>query len=63
MAIAISFALVYDGAAVDLAYTAILGSVVLTEFLAPRLLQNLLVDAGELRQDAGLTQIATAGRE
>ncbi len=51
IAMAISFRLVYHGPAVDLAYTAILASVVLNEFFAPRLLKELLVDAGELRQD------------
>lgn len=51
IAIAIGFRLVYSGPAIDLAYTAILGSVVVNELVAPRLLRGLLIDAGELRQD------------
>lgn len=51
LAIALSFRLVYDGPAVELAYTAILASVVVNELVAPRLLQGLLIDAGELDRD------------
>jgi len=58
VAIAISFTLLFEGPAVDLAYTAILGSVLLTEFVAPRLLRDLLVDAGELREDLGMSTAA-----
>ena len=53
VAIAIGFRLVYEGPAVDLAYTAILAAVVVHELAAPRLLKGLLVDAGELRSDVG----------
>lgn len=59
IAIAIGFRLVYSGPAIDLAYTAILASVVLNELVAPRLLRGLLIDAGELREDVG-PQAATA---
>ncbi|MEZ4318177.1 MAG: hypothetical protein R3F61_11760 [Myxococcota bacterium] len=52
VAIAVSFRLVYDGEAAQLAYTAILISVILNELLAPRLLKGLLIDAGELDSDA-----------
>jgi len=51
IAMAISFQIVYDGELIDLAYTAILISIVIHEFIAPRILKGLLVDAGELRQD------------
>lgn len=51
IAMAISFRLVYDGPAVDVAYTVILASVVFHDLAAPRLLRALLVDAGELRRE------------
>lgn len=51
VAMALSFQIVYDGPEVDLAYTAVLCSVVVHELSSPRLLRGLLVDAGELRQD------------
>ena len=52
LAMAIAMQLVFNGPEINLAYTAILGSVVVHEFLAPRLLKTLLVDAAELRSDA-----------
>lgn len=52
VAIAIGYRLVYHGPAADLAFTAILVSVMLHEMLAPRLLKGLLIDAGELDSDA-----------
>ncbi|MCB9677573.1 MAG: hypothetical protein H6737_20875 [Alphaproteobacteria bacterium] len=52
VAIAVSFRLVYDGPAAELAYTAILISVMLNELFASRLLKGLLIDAGELDSDA-----------
>ncbi len=51
IAMAISFKIVYSGPAVDLAYTAIIAAAVCHEFVGPRLLKGLLVDAGELQQD------------
>jgi len=52
VAMAISAKLVYGGGtAIDIAYTAILVSVAFHELVAPRSLRNLLVDAGELRED------------
>jgi len=51
LAMAISLQLVYEGELIDLVYTAILISIAVHEFLAPRLLKGFLVDAGELRQD------------
>jgi hypothetical protein len=52
IAMVLSFRLVYEGPAVDLAYNAVLFSVVLNEAIAPRILNGLLIDAGELRRDA-----------
>lgn len=51
VAMAISFRLVYDGPAVDIAYTAILVSVVVSEIVAPRFLKGLLIDAGQIRHE------------
>jgi hypothetical protein len=51
VAMAISFRLVYEGLAVDVAYTVIIISVVLHDLIAPRMLRSLLVDAGELQKE------------
>lgn len=53
VAMALSFRLIYEGPTVDLAYTAVLASVILHEIVSPRMLRGLLVDAGELREDLG----------
>ncbi|HJL15752.1 MAG TPA: hypothetical protein RMH99_08855 [Sandaracinaceae bacterium LLY-WYZ-13_1] len=49
VAMAVSLRLVYEGPAIDLAYTAILASVIVNDLLAPRVLRGLLVDTGDLR--------------
>jgi len=49
VAMAVSLRLVYEGPAIDLAYTAVLVSVVLNDLIAPRVLRGLLVDTGDLR--------------
>lgn len=49
VAMAVSLRLVYEGPAVDIAYTAILVSVVASDLIAPRVLRGLLVDTGDLR--------------
>lgn len=49
VAMAVSFRLVFEGPAVDLAYTAILASVMVNDLFAPRLLRGLLVDSGDIR--------------
>ena len=54
LCIALSYRLIFHGDAVDLVFTAILVSVVVSEAVAPRLLKGLLVDAGELRQDVAM---------
>lgn len=56
VAIAVSLRLFYDGEAAELAYTAILVSVVVNELFASRLLKGLLVDAGDVRQDVSLSR-------
>lgn len=65
IAMAVTFKLVYDlgvpaeftdpavTGAIDATYTAILVAVVLHEIIAPRILKGLLVDAGEIRREAG----------
>ncbi len=50
VAMAVVFRLVYEGPAVDLAYSTVLGSVLLSDPLAPRVLRGLLLDAGELKE-------------
>ncbi len=49
VAMAVSFRLVFSGPAVDLAYIAILASVVVNDLFAPRILRGLLVDTGDIR--------------
>jgi hypothetical protein len=49
IAMVVSFRLVYQGPAVDFAYTVVLASVVFHDLIGPRLLRGLLVDAGEIR--------------
>ncbi len=49
VAMAVSMRLVFDGPAIDVAYTAILGSMILSDLIAPRVLRGLLVDTGDLR--------------
>lgn len=62
LAIALSIRLVLaPSPLVDLAFTAILASVLIFELAAPRMLKSLLVDAGELRQDHDLGERAAGG--
>jgi len=51
VAMAVGFQLVYEHPAVDLVHTTILVAVVLHELATPRVLQGLLVDAGEVDTD------------
>ena len=51
VAMAVSFRVVYQGPVVDIAYTAILASVVVMDLVAPRLLRDLLVDAGDVGRE------------
>ena len=59
IAIAVSFRLVYQGEAADLAFTAVLVTVVLNQLLAPRMVKRLLIDAGELDSDARFSRATT----
>lgn len=49
VAMAVSVRLVFEGDAIDLAYTAILVSVVVNDLFAPRILRGLLIDTGDIR--------------
>jgi hypothetical protein len=51
LAMAVSFRLVYEGDAAKIAYTVVLGSIILNDLIAPRLLRGLLVDEGELQRE------------
>ncbi len=51
LAMAVSFRLVYEGSAVEIAYSVILCSIILNDLLAPRLLRGLLVDEGDLQRE------------
>jgi NhaP-type Na+/H+ or K+/H+ antiporter len=51
LAMAVSFRLVYEGSAVDIAYSVVLCSIILNDLLAPRLLRGLLVDEGDLQRE------------
>ena len=51
LAMAVSFRLVYQGGAADIAYSVVLGSIVINDLLAPRLLRGLLADQGEIQRE------------
>lgn len=51
LAMAVSFRLVYDGEVAKIAYSVVLGSVILNDLVAPRLLRGLLVDEGEIQRE------------
>jgi hypothetical protein len=51
LAMAVSFRLVYEGEAAKIAYSVVLGSIILNDLIAPRLLRGLLVDEGELQRE------------
>ena len=66
VAMAVSFRLVYErvfpaSPAIDVAYSVILGSVILNDLVAPRVLRALLVDAGDL--DRELADTADADKD
>lgn len=56
VAMALSLRLFYEGESVDLAYCAILISVMFNELISARTLRGLLVDAGDVRQDMALAE-------
>jgi len=51
LAMAVSFRLVYDGEAARIAYSVVLGSIILNDLIAPRLLRGLLVDEGDIQRE------------
>ncbi len=51
VAMAVSFKVVFEGEAVNVAYTVVLASVVLHDLVAPRVLRSLLVDAGDVKRE------------
>jgi hypothetical protein len=51
LAMAVSFRLVYQGGAADVAYSVVLGSIIINDLLAPRLLRGLLADQGEIQRE------------
>lgn len=56
VAMAVSARLVFEGEAIDLAYTAILASVVVNDLFAPRILRGLLIDTGDIRGEPKRTE-------
>jgi NhaP-type Na+/H+ or K+/H+ antiporter len=60
LAMAVSFRLVYEGEAAKIAYSVVLGSVILNDLMAPRLLRGLLVDEGELQRELKDTNSRTS---
>ena len=61
-AMAVSFRLVYDGPAAELAYSIVLGSIVFHDLIAPRVLRGLLVDEGEVQGEIRESNPETAMR-
>ncbi|MGB8331377.1 MAG: hypothetical protein WCE62_14725 [Polyangiales bacterium] len=51
LAMAVSFRLVYEGDAAKIAYSVVLGSMILNDLIAPRLLRGLLADEGEIQRE------------
>ena len=60
VAMAVSFRVVYQGPVVDIAYTAIMASVVVMDLVAPRVLRDLLVDAGDVGRERATVAAAAA---
>ncbi len=60
VAMAVSFRLVFEGPAAEIAYAVILGSVVVNDIVAPRLLRGLLVDEGDLQREISTEVTAEA---
>lgn len=60
LAMAVSFRLVYKGGAADIAYSVVLGSIIVNDLLAPRLLRGLLADQGEIQRELRDTDSRTS---
>lgn len=61
VAMAVSFRLVFEGHAAEIAYAVILGSVVVNDIVAPRILRGLLVDEGDLQRELSTEAAVEAG--
>jgi len=62
LAIAMSFHLLLEGPAVEMAYAVVISSVALHELFSPRWLRGLLIDLGEIREDLALVEEGSHGR-
>ena len=60
LAMAVSFRLVYQGGAADIAYSVVLGSIMVNDMLAPRLLRGLLADQGEIQREISESESRTS---
>ena len=61
VAMAVSYRLVFDGPAAQIAYSVVLGSVVFHDVVAPRVLRGLLVDEGDVQRELKASVPAEAG--
>jgi hypothetical protein len=60
LAMAVSFRLVYKGGPADIAYSVVLGSIIINDLIAPRLLRGLLADEGEIQREIRDTDTRTS---
>jgi hypothetical protein len=60
LAMAVSFRLVYKGGPADIAYSVVLGSIIVNDLIAPRLLRGLLADQGEIQREIRATDTRTS---
>jgi len=60
LAMAVSFRLVYLDGPADIAYSVVLGSIVINDLIAPRLLRGLLADQGEIQREIRDTDSRTS---
>jgi hypothetical protein len=60
LAMAVSFRLVYQGGAADIAYSVVLGSIIVNDMVAPRLLRGLLADQGEIQREIQASESRTS---
>lgn len=56
VAMVVSYQIVFDGPVVDIVFTAVLASVVLSELTSARQLKGLLIDGGDIQRDDGGTR-------
>jgi NhaP-type Na+/H+ or K+/H+ antiporter len=60
LAMAVSFRLVYRDGPADIAYSVVLGSIIINDLIAPRLLRGLLADQGEIQREIRDTDTQTS---